>query len=327
LTWSGGLAEWQEGDTVYLSIAFTWKLNEAWSARRVRAIARLRGRRRRPGTVPGEDAAQARRRCRDPRDLSRSGHEAQPDATFASRGCDQRCSFLHRAGDGRDFTLIPDFTPRPVLCDNNLSGLPADYQEHIIRRYQDAGVPLRDANSGFEPHSFTPDVYERWKPLVNAGGGPWRFAYDELGERAEALRVMRMLSSERSRRKRVYVLIGNEPYADCVQRIREVIDGGCEPHVQPYMKLVAMEREPHPRFDWTRERLKSVARWGSKPQLWRTVPPRGLRPLLSVAPIGRPLRRTAGTFRVTRDDLATYQAILTKETIDDGRSADGKAGV
>lgn len=28
--WSGGLAEWQEGDTVYLSVAFTWLLDEAW---------------------------------------------------------------------------------------------------------------------------------------------------------------------------------------------------------------------------------------------------------------------------------------------------------
>jgi hypothetical protein len=27
--WIGGLAEWIEGDTAYLSIAFTWKLDEA----------------------------------------------------------------------------------------------------------------------------------------------------------------------------------------------------------------------------------------------------------------------------------------------------------
>jgi hypothetical protein len=27
--WVGGLAEWTQGDTAFLSIAFTWKLNEA----------------------------------------------------------------------------------------------------------------------------------------------------------------------------------------------------------------------------------------------------------------------------------------------------------
>ncbi len=47
------------------------------------------------------------------------------------------------------------------------------------------GGPLFDANSGFEPRTFTPDVYARWKPLLNAGRGPWRFAYDEMGERAD----------------------------------------------------------------------------------------------------------------------------------------------
>lgn len=28
--WVGGLAEWTDGDTAYLSIAFTWKINEAY---------------------------------------------------------------------------------------------------------------------------------------------------------------------------------------------------------------------------------------------------------------------------------------------------------
>ena len=28
--WSGGLAQWDDGETVYLSVAFTWKLDEAF---------------------------------------------------------------------------------------------------------------------------------------------------------------------------------------------------------------------------------------------------------------------------------------------------------
>ncbi len=37
---------------------------------------------------------------------------------------------------------------------------------------------------------------------------------------------MKMLAAEPQKRKRVYVLIGNEPYAECMQRIREVIAKG-----------------------------------------------------------------------------------------------------
>ena len=29
--WVNGLAEWTEGDTAFLSIAFTWKVDEAYS--------------------------------------------------------------------------------------------------------------------------------------------------------------------------------------------------------------------------------------------------------------------------------------------------------
>ncbi len=46
------------------------------------------------------------------------------------------------------------------------------------------------------------------------------------------------------------------------------IANGCEPHVQPYIKLVALERAPHVRFDWTAQRLTDVARWANG-FLWR----------------------------------------------------------
>jgi hypothetical protein len=195
-----------------------------------------------------------------------------PDATIASRGCPVGCWFcIVPKMEGKEFTLLPNFPVRPILCDNNLSALPADYQDHIISRYQDEGVLLRDANSGFEPITFTPDVYARWKSLLNSGRGPWRFAYDEMKEAPQVRRVMKMLTDEPQKRKRVYVLVGNEPYAECMARIREVITNGCEPHVQPYIKLTSLHREPHARHDWTVQKLKDVARWANG-WVWKRAP-------------------------------------------------------
>ena len=264
MTWVKGLAQWDEGDTFYMSIAFTWKLDEAYSRA---LVARACGKR----VVAGGPALFLVKMQHELSEVAEIGKEYpdavakhNPLATFASRGCPVGCWFcIVPAMEGREFTLIPDFPVRPVLCDNNLSALPADYQDHIIRRYMDAGVTLQDANSGFEPITFTPDVYARWKPLVNAGRGPWRFAYDETKERAQVLQVMRMLADEPQKRKRVYVLIGNEPFAECMVRIQEVLDNGCEPHVQPLMKLAALEREPWVRFDWTAQKLRDVARWAN----------------------------------------------------------------
>lgn len=264
MTWVGGLVEWAEGDTFFLSIAFTWKLEEAYARAQ---FAKAQGYK----VVAGGPAlflVQSKHRLSNVAEVGLHYPDAvtkhNPLATFASRGCPENCGFcIVPRMEGRSFTLLPDFPVRPILCDNNLSALPADFQIHIIRRYQDAGVKLVDANSGFEPKAFTPDVYQRWKPLINAGGGPWRFAYDELGERKPVLDVMRMLVSEPQKRKRVYVLIGNEPFADCMRRIQEVLDHGCEPHVQPVMKLNALERVPWVRHDWTEQRLRDVARWAN----------------------------------------------------------------
>lgn len=264
MSWSGGIAEWIEGDTTYISIAFTWQLNEA-HARAV--FARAQG----MNVVAGGPAlylVKMKHKIADVAEIRKDYPEAvtkhNPLATFASRGCPVGCYFcIVPAMEGKEFTLIPEFTPRPILCDNNLSGLPSHYQNHIIQRYEGAGVPLHDANSGFEPMTFTPDVYDRWRGIINKGKGPWRFAYDEMGERDDVIRVMKMLADENRGRKRVYVLIGNEPYDECMFRIQEVIDNGCEPHVQPIMKLSALDKKPWVQHDWTDRKLRDVARWAN----------------------------------------------------------------
>src|SRR3990167_298088 len=246
MAWSGGLAEWQDGDITYLSVAFTWKLDEAYS----RALfAKACGQRVIAGG-PALFLVKMQHELSEVAEISKDYPDAithhNPLATFASRGCPVGCWFcIVPAMEGREFTLIPDFLVRPILCDNNLSALEPKYQDHIIERYQAEGVKLKDANGGFDPITSTEEVYRRWKPLVNAGGGPWRFAYDETKEGPQVHQVMKMLAGEPQKRKRVYVLIGNEPFAECMARIEEVIAAGCEPHVQPYMKLNALEKVPH----------------------------------------------------------------------------------
>lgn len=262
--WVGGLAEWTEGDTAYLSVAFTWKLNEArdrarwYKALGYRVIAGGPATFRPRGYLDGYAEVSAH----SPDAIRRHN----PAATIASRGCPVNCWFcIVPKLEGKAFTLLPDFPVRPVLCDNNLSALPVEYQQHIIARYQAEGVPLLDANSGFEPRTFDREVFERWKPINR---GPWRFAYDETTERQYVEPVMRMLKGVNSKRKRVYVLLGNEPVDACLGRLREVIEWGGEPHAQPLMKLNALEKEHWVRYDWTAQKLTDMARWANR-RIWR----------------------------------------------------------
>lgn len=263
-SWVNGLAEWHEGETVFLSIAFTWRLNDAFQ----RALFwRSQGRRVRAG---GPGIFTRKHFLGEVAELGGDYRDAvshhNPMATFASRGCPVGCWFcVVPKMEGRNFTLLPDFKVRPVLCDNNLSALPPDYQDHIVARYQASGIPLLDANSGFEPRTFDDEVFARWSPINR---GPWRFAYDDQAERSYVERVMLMLRDVSPRKKQVYTLIGNEPRAACMERIYEVIAWGGEPYAQPYMKLNALERRPHVRFDWTERELRRVQRWVNG-RFWR----------------------------------------------------------
>lgn len=190
--------------------------------------------------------------------------------TFASRGCPVGCSFcIVPRIEGLEFTIDWDFQPAPILCDNNLSALPVEFQNHIINRYQAAGVPLKDANSGFEPLTFDADTFARWRPILR---GPWRFAFDTTSEEPQVRRMMQVLRDVPPKRKQVYVLIGNEPIQACYERCAKVIDWGGEPYVQPVMPLNALSRNDlRVAYDWTWQALKDFQRYYNR-HLWRYFP-------------------------------------------------------
>ena len=265
-SWPNGLAEWTVGDTAYLSVAFTWRLDDAYSRACWYRAAGYKVRAGGPGIFTRKhylaDVAEIGG------DYPDAIAQHNPLATIASRGCPVGCWFcIVPKMEGREFTLLPDFPVRPVLCDNNLSALPAEYQDHIISRYQRECIPLLDANSGFEPRTFDDEVFDRWDKINR---GPWRFAYDDAADRVHVAKVMIMLDSSDvpPRRRQVYTMIGNEPFAACMDRIREVIGWGGEPYAQPYKKLNALAKRPHVRFDWTESQLRRVQRWVNG-RFWR----------------------------------------------------------
>ncbi|MDP9203500.1 MAG: cobalamin B12-binding domain-containing protein [Gemmatimonadota bacterium] len=212
--------------------------------------------------------------------------------TFASRGCPVGCWFcIVPKLEGLTFTLDWDFQPAPILCDNNLSALPIDFQEHVIRRYQETGTKLGDANSGFEPRVFNEGTYERWRAILH---GVWRFALDEQREVEDVRQMMAILKAVPARRKRVYVLTGNEPIAECYDRAMKVIEWGGEPFCQ-YVKPLNWLGDPSTlrhRHDWTEEIGRDFCRFFNR-YLWRSMPlteykprvnePEPFRDLLAVA--------------------------------------------
>jgi hypothetical protein len=266
--WVKGVAHWREGDVAMISVAFTWRLPEvAKIADYYRAIGCSKIRVGGPGTF-------TQRKYLADMDVEIGGSipdaiaRHNPMATRSSYGCPVGCWFcIVPKMDGKTFTLLDSFPVRPVLCDDNLSALPADWQRHVVARYIAEGVPLLDANSGFEPATFDDEVFARWSPILK---GPWRFGFDETTEGANVERVFAVLKGVSARRKQVYTMIGHEPFDVCMDRIRRVIAWGGEPYAQPFIKLNALTKEPRIQHDWTAQKLRHVQRWVNR-RLWRKV--------------------------------------------------------
>ncbi len=177
--------------------------------------------------------------------------------------------------EGNEFRYYRDSVPAKLLLDNNLSALPDDYQDFIIKRYAEDWRGGRvDANSGFEPHTFTEKTLARWAkfPLMF-----WRFGYDDTTERDQALEMMRLLQAHNyvGGQVRVYTMIGNEPKADCHRRIREVIAHGFHPWPQRVRPLdwLGPDGTLPTRFDWDEDTLVAYQRFYSNAALWKTMEP------------------------------------------------------
>lgn len=277
--WAKGVVHWREGSTAYLSVVFTWDLPKA---RKVAEYYRAIGCHVMAGgpaftthlaylddiaEVPRKRVMRRGKMVDVPGDLPDVVRRHNPMATFASRGCSLNCAFCIVPLLEGALTPLADFEPRPVLCDNNLSALPAEHQRHIIERYTRAGVPLLDANSGFEPTTFDDEVLARWTPINR---GPWRFGFDEATEGDAVRRVCHMLRDVPARRKQVYVMIGREPFDVCMDRIEKIFAWGAEPYVQRFIPLNALEKKPKVAFDWTAQLLDDVQRWVNG-HAWRKV--------------------------------------------------------
>lgn len=173
--------------------------------------------------------------------------------------------------EGNAFRYYPDSKPAKMLLDNNLSALPDEYQEYIIKSYADnwRGGKV-DCNSGFEPHTFNAETMDRWAkfPLM-----AWRFGYDDTTERDQALAMMDLLAETGYVKDdvRVYTMIGNEPIEACHERILEVVNRGFFPwpqRVRPLDWLGPVGTLPT-RYDWDEDTLVAYQRFYSIPMLWR----------------------------------------------------------
>lgn len=203
----------------------------------------------------------------DPRFEQQPGHYKM---TRSSRGCPVGCSFcIVPKIDGKAMVEYPDFSPAPVVMDDNILACSVEHQERVIERLLGQDYRAVDLNSGFEPRYFTIEAFERFRRLPLKF---WRLGFDTVTEENAVREMMRLLRDAGidSRSIRVYCLSGNEPFENCHYRAEKIIEWGGEPHVQALIPLNALTKTPvvQRRFGWTEQKLTDFGRYYNR-WLWR----------------------------------------------------------
>ena len=244
--WRKGIASWVDSKgTLYLSVPFTWLVDEANKiAKSWHGEVRIGGSGlMRPNECEGYEPILFHNAC----------------ATFTTRGCVNSCGFCAVPKLEGDLREIRDFRPAPVICDNNFL---AASKKHIRRAIDKLKVfPFVDFNQGLEASLFTPEKAD----MLGELNCHVRFAFDHsnmAGKVKDAIDLCRRRTTDKIG---VYCLIGyNDTPEDAKGRLELIRSWGALPNPMRYQPLNAEKKDKEVHPDWTDRELKNMMRYYSK---------------------------------------------------------------
>lgn len=273
MAWQNGLVEWIDGDTAFLSVVFSWQLQKAYQ----RAVwYRSAGYHVRAGgpavTLNPEFLADVAQTGGDVPAL----HRHNPDATFTSRGCVNRCAFCAVPIMEGALVELDDWPVRPIICDNNLTACSQAHFDRVIDRLLEHNVKGVDFNQGLDARLLTEHHAERIAELYRAGLLSFvRLAWDHSRLEAQFRRAHGILRDAGipGRNIRVYCLIGfNDTPEDARYRLETVYYMGSLPTPMRYQHLHSTRKNEYIGEHWSNRELTRYMRYYSNLTKCRAVP-------------------------------------------------------
>ena len=186
--WKKGIASWSVGKTLYISVPFTWLVEDA-----EKMAGNWKGK-----VLMGGPGLMNPTHC--------EGFEPilfhNPCATFTTRGCPNHCAFCAVPDLEPDFYEIPDYRPAPVICDNNFTAATRNHQKKVIQKQKQ--FYLTDFNQGLEARDFTPELAD----LLGTIRCKVRFAFDDWNDEGVVKDAIDLCRARATKNIGVYCLIG-----------------------------------------------------------------------------------------------------------------------
>lgn len=256
--WKGGLVEWTEGQTAYLSVVFSWQLPAAYQRAVWYKMAGYDVRAGGPAVIFNPNYLV---------DVARIGGQVDAlprhnsNATFTTRGCVRRCTFCTVPKIETDFTELGEWEPKPIICDNNFLASSDNHFNRVI----DLLKPLSgiDFNQGLDARLLTKHHAARLAELDLAFV---RLAWDDIRIEKHFIRAFKLLREAGFPKKiiRSYVLIGyKDTPEEALYRLETIRRLGGTPYPMRYQPLNALRRNEYVAPDWTDRELKRFVRYWS----------------------------------------------------------------
>jgi hypothetical protein len=258
-SWLKKIAKWTIGKKLYLSVPFTWLLDEA------KALAKKHDGPVQAGgpaveLMPGYLAGLAEVNLPCPVEPLLFHN---PLATFTTRGCPNRCAFCAVPRLEGGFRELDGWRLAPLICDNNFLASSRAHFDQVIDRLK--ALPLVDFNQGLDARLFGPYHASRMAELKRV---KVRFAFDSVRDETAVHDAIGLSRAHGLNDITVYCLIGfGDDPASARHRLDSVLAWGAKTSPMRYQPLDATRKNDYVARGWTHEELQRMMRYYSR-QAW-----------------------------------------------------------
>lgn len=251
--WKKDIVQWRIKDTLYLSVVFSWQVEEA---ERIAWESKCK-------VVMGGPALNNGQQMIGVEPLLFHN----PLATFTSRGCPRKCGFCIVPQIEGDFRELKDFRIAPVVCDNNFLESSMAHIENTVDKL--SLLPFVDFNQGLDARLFSKEKAQKLGEL----NCKVRFAFDSFGYESAVKDAVDLAKKYTSKDINIYCLIG---YKDTPESARERLElvrsWGIKPNPMRYQPLDATIKNSFVHKDWSEGELKKTMRYYSRLNYLEHIP-------------------------------------------------------
>lgn len=265
--WSKHPVIWHDGDTLMISVVFTWQLPI------VRCLCEWNhqaGKHIRVGGVAIELMPSFLADIAEVGGQYPALQKHNPHATFTSRGCIRSCEFCAVPEVEGGLVELNEWEPKPIVCDNNILACSQKHFDKVIDSLKSfKGV---DFNQGLDARLLTNYHLDRLRELHTP---ILRFAWDHIDSERVVLDAIKrtMLAGFPKSRIKCYVLFGfKDTPEDALYRLETLKSLGIRPNPQRYQPLDILKKDSFVDKRWTEYELHRMVRYWSR-QNWLSKMP------------------------------------------------------